>query len=145
MSKCVDERIGNNPGKPSFKIPLSSIKSIITMLKCLFDMTDSPLPFISAQEISIGHGNKTGMNKAKIFAKTISDMKAAGLNTGPNRDGSENLNLIATRAIIYNTIDNIKFDGRMDGSLPEGTLVGNGYAGTPIIVQKALSVKGILR
>lgn len=144
MSKCSDERIGigGNPGQPKFNIPLSSIKSIVTMLKCAFSVADVPMSYISPTEISLGVKNRLGISKSKVLAEVLNKMKASDIQTGPNTDGSENKVNKYTKAIVDSVVDNIIKNSKSLCVLKAGTVIGSNQGG-PLTVSQDILVEGI--
>lgn len=149
MSECKDERlgIGADPGKPSLKIPLSSIKSVLQMIKCAFQAPDIPLPFISAEEIEFGVKFRQGMSKTDTTARIINRKSGANIDTGPNNDGSQNKSNAKDKIMTEEILDEIMYRAKVEVVIPKGGLMLSapndinliGYAGFPI--QGAISNK----
>lgn len=124
MSKCKDERlgIGSDPSKPSLKIPLSSIKSVIQMLKCALQMGDLQLPFLSAQQIEFGVKFRQGISKTDTTARVLNRKASAGIDIGPNNDGSENKSNAKDKIVVEEIMDELMYRSKIEVVIPTGGL-----------------------
>jgi len=147
MSKCKDERIGlgSNPGQPSSKIPLSSIKSVMQMIRCAFEVSDGVLPVISAELINSGAINKSGLSKTRLYSNVLQNLKGGGIDIGPNAAGGDNKSNKFAKAIIDNVINEILENMVIETALPVGTILGTGYAGVQIVTPRSIKNRGIAR
>ncbi len=147
MSKCKDERIGlgSNPGQLSSKIPLSSIKSVMQMIRCAFEVSDGVLPVISAELINSGTINKTGLSKTRLYSNVLQNLKGGGIDIGPNAAGEDNKSNKFVKAIVDNVINEILENMVIETALPIGTILGTGYAGVQIVTPRSIKNRGIAR
>jgi hypothetical protein len=154
MAKCKDERIGlgGNPSQPSFKIPLSSIKQILALLRAVFDIPDTPLPIITAQELEFGARMRPGISRIDTASRVISKKAGAGIDTGAAEDGSENISNKKDRIMVEEIMRELQTKAKIEVVIPTGaiktTLTGTAGvvpivgAGTNLI---AVSGYGIIR
>lgn len=159
MSERKDERlgIGSDPGRPSLKMPLSSIKSVIQMLKYALQTSDIPLPFISAEQIEIGVKFRRGISKIDTVSRVINKKAGIGINIGPNNDGSENKSNAKDRILIEEILDEIMYKSKVEVVIPKGGLLlntpkdivlANGagpVVGTISNVTRPIKAEGIIR
>ena len=77
--------------------------NISTVVKKISDTMDSgktPLNVLPAPILKCLSLKRTGLSAYNTTAKIIEDVQAAGIPTGPNPDGSPNLNNIQIYAIV---------------------------------------------
>jgi hypothetical protein len=125
MSKCKDERlgIGADPGKPSLKIPLSSIKSVLQILKCAFQMPEISLPPITSREIELGIKFRQGISKTDTAARVINRKTSANIDIGPNNDGSDNKSNAKDKIMVEEIMDELMYKAKIEVVIPTGNLV----------------------
>ena len=124
MTKCKDERIGvgGNPGQPTFKIPLSSIKYIMSVLRSVFLIPDTPLPIITADELAIGTLFRSGVSRTDTAARVITQKSNAGITTGVAEDGSENISNKKDRIMVEEIMRELQTKAMIDIVIPIGAL-----------------------
>ena len=125
MAKCKDEKIGlgGNPGQPSLKIPLGSIKQILSTLQSVFGLPDIPLPVITAKELSIGARSRSGISRIDTTARIISRCAAQGMDIGPAEDGSENISIKAKKIMADEIMRELQTKSKVEIVIPEGAIV----------------------
>jgi len=92
-----------------------------------------PLPLLLCEVI-----HKPGLSAMALTASLLKRMEDAGIPTGPNPDGSPNLNNELAKIFAEEFIKEFKLHARVDLGLPPSTLsitATGGNVGGPIIVQ----------
>ena len=154
MAKCKDEKIGlgGNPGLPSLKIPLGSIKQILSTLQSVFGLPDIPLPVITAQELSIGAKFRSGISRIDTTSRIIAQCAAQGIDVGPAEDGSENISIKAKKIMVDEIMRELQTRSKIEIVIPAFAIKTNvtGTAGIiPVagigVNQTAVGGYGIVR
>lgn len=109
-------------------------KSISSLMNLLRKPTPPlPLPLLLCEVI-----HKPGLSAMALTASLLKRMEDAGIPTGPNPDGSPNLNNELAKIFAEEFIKEFKLHARVDLGLPPSTLsitATGGNVGGPIIVQ----------
>lgn len=128
------------------------IKNVTDGIKNVFDKARLPITPIPPVLLLCEIMNRPGLSALALSAAIISRLEQEGFNTGPNPDGSENMNNKFVRVMCQEIISEIKNNAVVQSSVETGAITATGVggnAGGPIVINafndKIATIKGLIR
>lgn len=131
---------------------MSWIKTLAQSIKSAFTTARPPAPTIPPALLLCEAINRPGLSAMALASAIISRLPEAGIPTGVNPDGSENVNNKFVKIMCEEIVKEIQNSARIDCSIKPGSImiVGTGgNAGGPVTVQSQntniASLNGLIR
>lgn len=128
------------------------IKNVTDGIKNVFYKARLPITPIPPVLLLCEIMNRPGLSALALTAAIISRLEQEGFNTGPNPDGSENMNNKFVRVMCQEIISEIKNNAVVQSSVETGAITATGVggnAGGPIVINafndKIATIKGLIR
>lgn len=99
-----------------------NISNICKTIKNFFRHARVPVPSISNVLVVCSSINKPGMSVIESTSRIVKDLEKVGIPTGPMPDGSVNLNVAMTFAIVKEVQRMIKEDMQCEGGQQPGSV-----------------------
>ena len=116
---------------------MTSIDTITKTISNLFKMARKPFPKISGYILACSLLQRPGLSTILSTANVVKALSMLGIPTGNNPDGSENLTVAYTMAIIDEVYRALKHDASISVAALPGTIsfIGTGSnGGGPIVI-----------
>ena len=131
---------------------MSWIKTIAQSIKSAFSTARPPAPSIPPQLLLCEAVNRPGLSAIAMASAIIARLPEAGIPTGVNPDGSENVNNKFIKIMCEEIVREIQNSARVDCSIKPGAIMAvgtGGNAGGPVTVQSQniniASLMGLIR
>lgn len=111
------------------------MENLINFFKNTFNKTRTPAVPLPPFLINCTTVKRPGLSPQDITSKAIEYCKAVDIPTEPNPDGSDNMNVQYTYAVVKAIVDAIKKDSVVYGVVPANSLIIQGVgasAGGPV-------------
>ncbi|MCD8206307.1 MAG: hypothetical protein LUD72_00050 [Bacteroidales bacterium] len=113
------------------------VDKISDQVSNLFSTTRQATPSLPSMMVDVETKQRPGLSAIALTTAVIQRLPEAGIDTGPNPDGSENQVLQVLRILVEELIQEIKDNGKITVTLSPGTIVSQGTganAGGPVTV-----------
>lgn len=128
------------------------IKNITDGIKGAFENARLPVTPIPPVLLLCEIMNRPGLSAIALTGAIIARLEQEGFDTGPNPDGSENMNNKFVRVMCQELISEIKNNAVVQSSVQTGAITATGVggnAGGPIVINafndKIATIKGLIR